>query len=377
MTLVTTEAPATTEQWTGTNLAGDVVEQGIKKHRPEFHGDLRWWYRYSLDKKMTQAECATDLGVDGGTYSRVMRGEYKTEGGGLLPPPAKMLSRIRVLRAQLRIATEEQSKNRVMTQTVKEINLVCRKAWADHQIAFVFGNSHIGKTEALIWFRDENNHGATIYVDLQGVRGVQDLYREFARALGISPDVAPIRLQARVLATIDKSNLVLVDEFHAITHSYQKGSSIAMVNALKSIKDRTGCAMVICATDVGRTEIESGHDSKLLNQLWRRGVIKLHLPAALRVADVRAVVRHHGLDFPDSPKGGRKDLWKHLREDAPNFPGLDVCERIAYNFGIKHLFSVLKDGKTVAEKDERSLEWQDVFEAQAIYDSLSNPKKEV
>lgn len=376
MSTIEETKPAATEQWQGTNLAGDVVELGIKKHRPEFHGDLRWWYRYSLDKKMSQAECATDLGVDGGTYSRVMRGEYKNEAGQLLPPPAKMLSRIRVLRNQLRALTAEESKSRVMTQTSKEIHQVCRKAWIDRQIAFIFGNSHIGKTENLLWFRDENNHGATIYVDLQGVRGVQDLYREFARALGISPDVAPMKLQGRVLAAIDKSNLLLVDEFHGITHSYQKGSSIAMVNALKSIKDRTGCAMVICSTDVGRTEIESGHDSKLLNQLWRRGVIKLHLPSALRVADVRAVVKAHALDFPEAPKG-RKDLWKTLRAEHADFAGGDVCERIAYNFGIKHLFAVLKDGKTVAEKEQRALEWADVCEAQAIYDDLSNPKKEV
>ena len=371
-----TQVPATTEMWTGTNLAGDVVETGIKKHRPEFQGDLRWWYRYSLDKKMSQAECATDLGVDGSTYSRVMRGEYKNENGGVLPPPAKMLSRIRNLRAQLRIATSEAIKRRVMTTTVKEIHQVCRKTWADNQVAFVFGPSHVGKTEGLVWFRDENNHGATLYVDLQGVSGVQDIYREFARALGISPDVSPVRLQGRVHAAIDASNLVLVDEFHHITYAYQKGSSIRMVNALKSIKDRTGCAMVICATDVGREEIETGKESKLLQQLWRRGVIKLHLPEALRVSDVRAIVKAQGLDFPEAPKG-KKDLWKNLREANPNFAGLDVCERIAYNFGIKHLFSVFKDGKTVAEKEERELEWQDVLEAQAIYDSLSNPKKEV
>jgi DNA transposition AAA+ family ATPase len=368
--------PAATEQWQGTNLAGDVVEAGIKKHRPEFQGDLRFWWRYSLEKRMSQAECAAEFGVDGSTYSRVMRGEYKNEAGQLLPPPAKMLSRIRVLRTQLRIATEEQGKSRVMTLTTREIHQVCRKAWNDKQIAFIFGNSHIGKSENLLWFRDENNHGATIYVDLQAVGGLQDLWREFARALGISPDVSPTKLPARVIAAIDKSNLVLVDEFHSITHSYQKGSSIKMINALKSIKDRTGCAMVICATDVGRTEIESGHDAKLLNQLWRRGVIKLHLPSALRVADVRAVVKAHALDFPDAPKG-KKDLWKVLRAEHAEFPGLDVCERIAYNFGIKHLFAVLKDGKTVAEKEQRALEWADVCEAQAIYDDLSNPKKEV
>ena len=162
MTLRTSEAPAATEQWNGTNLAGDIVEAGIKKHRPEFQGDLRWWYRYSLDKKMSQAECATDLGLDGSTYSRVMRGEYRNDSGQGLPPPAKMLSRIRVLRSQLRALTSEESKNRVMTQTGKEIHQVCRKVWNSKQIAFIFGNSHIGKTENLLWFRDENNHGATI-----------------------------------------------------------------------------------------------------------------------------------------------------------------------------------------------------------------------
>lgn len=371
-----TQSPAVSETWSGTNLAGDVVEAGIKKHRAEFQGDLRWFFRYSLDKKMSQAEAAEFLGIDGSTYSRVMRGEYKNEAQQLLPPPVKMLSRIRTMRQQMRIATTEESKRRVMTTTVREIHSVCRKAWDDRQIAFVFGASHIGKTEAAVWFRDENNHGATIYVDLQGVTGVQDIYREFARALGISAERPLQKLMPAVHAAIDSSNLILIDEFHHITYAYQKGSSIRQVNAIKSIKDRCRCGMVIFATDVGREEIEGGKESKLLTQLWRRGVIKLHLPSALRVGDVRAVVKAQGLDFPDAPKG-RKDLWKELRAAHADFAGLDVCERIAYNHGIKHLFAVLADGKKMADKEDRALEWDDVVEAQAIYDSLSNPKKEV
>lgn len=371
-----TQSPAVSETWSGTNLAGDVVEAGIKKHRAEFQGDLRWFFRYSLDRKFSQAEAAEFLGIDGSTYSRVMRGEYKNEAQQLLPPPVKMLSRIRTMRQQMRIATAEESKRRVLTTTVREIHSVCRKAWDDRQIAFVFGASHIGKTEAAVWFRDENNHGATIYVDLQGVTGVQDIYREFARALGISAERPLQKLMPAVHAAIDSSNLILIDEFHHITYAYQKGSSIRQVNAIKSIKDRCRCGMVIFATDVGREEIEGGKESKLLTQLWRRGVIKLHLPSALRVGDVRAVVKAQGLDFPDAPKG-KKDLWKELRAAHADFAGLDVCERIAYNHGIKHLFAVLADGKKMADKEDRALEWDDVVEAQAIYDSLSNPKKEV
>ncbi len=372
------QQPADTSEWNGTNLAGDIVEAGIRKHKPEYHEDLRWWYRYSGEKDMSQAEAARVLGVDGGTYSKVFRGEYRNAEGLLLPPPAKMLSRIRVVRTQERENAEGRNKGRVMTPTVAEIHAVCRKAWTDQSIAFVFGESHIGKTEALVWFRDENNHGATIYVDLQGVGGVQDIYRAFARALRISPNVSPNKLAVRVMNAIDRTNLVIVDEFHHITYAYQKGGAIKMVNALKAIKDKTGCAMVICATDVAREEFEEGrgHEAKLMKQLWRRGTIKLQLPEALRVGDVRAFATAYGLDFPAAPETG-DDTWKRLNAAHPMFEGLKVSEHIAYNAGVKHLVSVFKDGNIRARKakpDPRALTWADVIAVQASYDTLSARK---
>lgn len=369
---------AGTEQWAGTNLAGDTVEQGIQKNRPEVQEDLRWWWRYSLDKKLSQAEAASELGVDGSTYSRVLRGEYKNPQGQVLPPPAKLLSRIRVLRQQLYALAQEKGRSRVMTPTVAEIHTVCRKAWKLRQMSFIFGVSHVGKSEALKWFRDENNHGRTLYIDLQGVTGVQDIYREFARVLGISADVSPNKLMTRVHNAIDRDNLVIVDEFHSITYAYQKGSSIRMVNALKSIKDRTGCAMVICATDVGRDEIETGRESKLLGQLWRRGILKCHLPPALRVGDVRAIAEAKGLPFPKAPDSG-EDLWEVVLRDQTFSNGEKsagvLCDRIAWKHGIEHLFTILNEGEALAKG--RPLTWKHVIDAQSIYDNLSNRKRRV
>ncbi|PTX95745.1 ATP-binding protein [Opitutus sp. ER46] len=372
---VTDATPADTTEWDGTNLAGDVVANGIRKNKPEYHEDLFWFYRYSGEKKMSQVESATLLGVDGGTYSKVLRGEYKNAAGLILPPPAKMVSRIRVIREQEREDAEKRIKGRVMTPTVGEIHAVCRKVWNDRTIGFVFGESHVGKTEGLKWFRDENNHGATIYVDLQGVAGVQDIFRTFARALRISPNVSPTKLRPRVLAAIDQTNLVIVDEFHHITYAYQKGGAIKMVNALKEIKDRTGCAMVICSTNVGREEFDEGkgHEAKLLKQLWRRGTIKLQLPDALRVGDVRAFAIAYGLDFPAAPEQA-DDTWKNLNANHPNFLGLKVSERIAYEAGVKHLVCVFQDGNIIAGKKRRELRWDDVIAAQAKYDALSARK---
>ncbi len=365
------------EEWDGMNLAGDVVEAGIRKNNPEYHEDLRWWFRYAhVEKKMSQAEGARQVGVDGGTYSKVFRGAYVGANSIILPPPAKMLSRIRVTKEQERNNASELNKGRVTTPTVSDIWHVCQKAWRDRQIAMIFGESHIGKTEALTWFRDENNHGATIYVDLQGVGGVQDVWRAFARALKISPDVAPAKLMPRVLATIDRTNLVIIDEFHHITYAYQKGGSNKMVNAVKSIKDRTGCAMVICATNVARSEFTEGEgkEAKLLKQLWRRGVIKLQLPDALPVGDVRAFAKAYRLPFPDAPEKSEQDTWANLKAKHADFPGLTVCENIAYGYGVLHLISVMKDGAKIAHKRSRELQWKDVIEAQSVYDRLAAKK---
>ncbi len=365
-------APEGGDTWLGTNLGGDVVEAGIRRQKAEFQEDLRWFWRYSGEKRLSQSDSAELLGIDSGTFSKVMRGAYTGTGGILLPPPTKMLSRIRVLRNQEREDALRRSAGRVKTPTVAEIWQVCQKAWADRLIAFIFGDSHVGKSEALKWFRDENNHGATLYIDLQGVTGIQDIYREFAKALRISPDRPMQKLMPAVHAAIDRTNLVIVDEFHHITYAYQKGSSIRMVNALKSIKDRTGCGMVICATDVGREEIETGKESKLLSQLWRRGTIKLQLPAALRVGDVRAFAEAYTLPFPEAQPG---ETWKSLELAEPGFDGLRICDRIAHDFGVQHLVSVFRDGGALAKKKDRPIQWADVTAAQGVYDNLSAKKK--
>lgn len=365
-----------TDSPSGDNLTGDIVLAGIARNLPDYHEDLRWFWGYSTapERAYSQSESARRLGVDPATFSKIYRGKYQNAAGLALAPPAMMLSRIRVLREQEREAVLKRGAGRVSTPTKGEIWSVCQKAWNDGQIGFVFGESHIGKTEALVWFRDENNHGATLYVDLQGVAGVQDIYRAFARALKISPDTPIAKLQPRVLAAIDRTNLVIVDEFHHITYAYQKSGAVRMINALKSIKDRTGCAMVICATNVAREEFEKGVEQKLLKQLWRRGVIKLQLPDALRVGDVRAFAQAYKLDFPAAPASGA-DTWKALRAREPQFAGLDVCERIAWDFGVKHLISVFQDGNKIATKRGRPLGWADVVKAQGVYDALSARKE--
>jgi DNA transposition AAA+ family ATPase len=327
------------------------IERAIRKYGDEFQADLGWYARYSFDvRKLSTADLCEELGMDENTATSVMLGTY-TVNGKLCKPPAKMMSRIR----QIRLAETNRphsQQGRIMTPTVAEIWQVCRKVWSDKLLGMIFGDSQLGKTEALKWFRDENNNGATIYVDLQGLNGTQEIYREFARALAISPNTPITKLKPRVLECIDSSNLVIVDEFHYVTYAYQHGSAARMVSEIKSIKDRCRCGMVICSTKVGRDEFEHGREAKLMEQLWRRGTIKLQLPPAVTVADARAICAAYGLTIPDI---GKPDTWKQLRVRYPDEDHIRVLEYIAFKQGIQVLITTLKDAQTLARKKDREL----------------------
>lgn len=375
MTQIVTAPETSIVLASGDNLTGDLVEAGIRKFPEEFHDDLRWWFRYAhVAKTMSQADAAAQLGIDSGTYSKVMRGEYKNGQGLMLPPPAKMLSRIRILAQQERDTQARLNVGRVMCPTVADIHNVCRLSWNSRQMGMIFGNTHIGKSEALKWFRDENNHGATIFVDLQGAMGVQDVYRAFARALKLSDSAPVAKLIPRIYASIDRTNLVICDELHAITHAYQKRGAVVMLNAIKAIKDRAECGMVVCGTNVARDEFETGVDKNLLRQLWRRGVLKLQLPDALRVGTLRAWAAAYSLPFPPAPEKEEDDVWKKFADAHPNFAGTKVCDSIAHDFGILHLKTTLITATAKAKKKERSVTWDDVAETHKTFTNMSLKK---
>ncbi len=111
------------------NLGGDQIERGIRRYTEDIQTDLRWYARYSLvARKLSFSDMGSELGVDATTVSRVLRGQYKVD-GHLCKPPAKMLSRIRLMRQAEAERTRERQ-GRVMTPTVQEIWRVCRKSWS-------------------------------------------------------------------------------------------------------------------------------------------------------------------------------------------------------------------------------------------------------
>lgn len=357
-------------------LSGDVVERGISKQPAEIAENLRWMFRYMTEKRLTLSDVARLLNVDASCVSRVFRGTYTGLNNQILPPPSKMLAAIDEIRKAER-ARMRNRRDRVKTPTVQKIWDILNKSagrtkdgtaveGAKRLVCFIFGNSHIGKTSAVKWYKDEFNPSNTLYVDLQGCTNEGDILREFAKALNVPQAQTKAALKLAIYGAITPETLVIVDEFHSITYAVQRRASVRLVNTLKAVKDKTGCAMAIVSTDVGREELENGIEKKLLEQLSRRGVLRLNLPAGLPVYDVRAVCEARGLEFPSAPvpdrdgNGENLDTWARLLKtaDARDLSVLRILEDIAVNRGMECLFTNIEDARRFAEKRGEAFEWR-------------------
>lgn len=357
-------------------LSGDIVERGISKQPPEIAESLRWMFRYITEHRLSQTDAARLLNVDSSCVSRVFRGTYTGMNNQILPPPEKMLVAIEELRKAER-QKQRNRRDRVLTPTVQRIWQLCNKSAGRNKngeiiegekrlIGFIFGNSHIGKTAAIKWYKDSFNPSNTLYVDLQGCTNEGDILREFAHALNIPPTQTKAALKLAIYGAITSDTLVLVDEFHSITYAVQHRASVRLVNVLKAIKDKTGCAMVIISTDVGRNELENGIEKKLLEQLNRRGVLRMNLSSSLPVYDVRAVCLARGLSFSEAPNpsrsvdGSNLDTWSNLLKNASqeDLPHLRILQEIAVNKGMECLFSNIEDGRKLAQKLQEEFNWK-------------------
>ncbi len=354
---------------TALEITGDSLQKGLSRISNEEHRELiQWFFYYKADKNWSVAQAASEINLSPSTLSRVFSGNYVDAKKGIpIQPPATMLATIRRMKELDKADSLKKSAGRIKTPTVNKIWAICRKSWEQRKIAFIFGEPQIGKTEALKWFKEENNHGNTIYVDLNGATGVQDIYRCFAKALRLGY-TSPARLKDKIYDAINERMLIIIDEFHQITFAYKKGSSCSMVHAIKAIHDICQCGMVICSTNIGRQEVEKGHDAKLCSQLLKRGTIQLQLANAMPVEDVRAIVQAYKLDFPAPKKG---ELWKNFQAENK---GQTYCHDIAYEKGINYLILCLQDGNILAGKQSRSLTWKDFETAHETYLALSAPK---
>jgi len=329
-------------------FGGDHVMQATAQMQPKHRDAVRWLFFHCIENGLSIDEAAKAIRYDKTTVYRVCRGDY---GAGLGKVVAAVLSYKNT--CDRRTGIPEGSF--VETNTARKIWKVCDAAVAYKTIAFIFGDSQVGKTTALQEYARRNNHGQTKYIRMAASSGTQLMMKLLAEACAFSPKGCFENLRKRVLGALDENTLVIVDELHLAFFTYHSKARLSCLEVLRELHDRTGCAMVLCGTNVGRDEIDRGPQKEYLEQLRRRGVFRLQLPKYATQGDLNAIAKSFGLP----PAEGE---------------AADLVKQIIRANGLKAYTSYLQAAGRIASNTRRKLAWKHFIQAHDVIAKLSDSK---
>ena len=338
------------------NISGDTVKQALADlvKREELTSDqeaLVWWfYCHCRTEGWDLKEAAAQIGKDSTTLYRVWMGKY----GARLDSICQDIARYR------RLAEERSTRIKldfVETSTWRVCDKVCNAALVTQTIAFIWGDSQIGKTTSLEEYARRNNHGQTKLVRMPASAGVQLFMKELAKACFVSPDSCFENLRERVLRAIDDKTLVIVDELHQAFTSYNTGSAVQVMEVIREIYDRTHCGMVLVGTNVLRDNLMNGKLASILEQLRRRGTIKVQLPAYPPKADFDKIAKKFGL----LPAEGI---------------AAEVVKDMIHSSGLGMYIKFLQSAGMMANREGKKLTWDHFVQAHDIIARLSQNKRE-
>lgn len=360
--ITVTEPPALPER-TGTvaltsriakqswNIAAEDVTAHTKHYDPEARDLLRWLHSWAIISRPAKSinEAADAVGVDRTTLYRVYTGKYRKEGTGACILPTKLINGIIALKRVEDLRRDKGKVPFVETATTKRIWKALDLCLERGRIGMIWGDSQYGKTSALREYQRRNNHGTTKYICLTPGGGVHELLRSLAKACGISPNSSWAELKDRIAESLDQNNLVIVDEVHQTSATYQRRSKVTCIEILRWIHDQSGCGMMLVGTNIWKDMLERDRDSKALEQIARRGAVKLQLPDKIPSEDLQAFYTAFELEPPQG------EIAKIMRQ-------------LADTQGLTVVIEVLAFGQRQAKK--RGNEFPNWDEVQDAYEIL-------
>lgn len=290
--------------------------------------ELVWWFfcRCRAEGWSTQ-KCAREIGVEKSTIYRVFTGSYPAGLGAI----AQRIANYR------RVIEERAGLNQdhyVQTSIARKVEQVCHAAWLSQSVAMVWGESQTGKTFALQHYAATHNHGTTKYVRIPAAATKTIAAQEIARACYVSAEGGWHTVRDRVVRAVGADNLMIVDEFHELFCTTNRQNAAAIMEFLRELHDRSGCGLVLCATNIGRDEMETGRQAPVLRQLSMRGVVKLQLPDRAPMEDFWLLAGAYGLERTSDP--AITELVRGIRQRSGLGPFSDYLKmgaRLAHTRG--------------------------------------------
>lgn len=340
-------------------IPGDQLVARISEYSDEDRELVLWFYHFVRDRDLDYGTAALLLKkADGENYSRDSVYQLLT---GRRSPDQLPRPLIKAIAEYRDIVNAEAAARRapfIETSLAQRIFAYCEAAHTHHRIGWIYGDSQIGKTEALEEYQRRNNHGRTIMVRVPTRGLLCDFLGRLAFQCGISPRLPSSHMRRRIGEYFRANNLLIVDELHACFTPTERLSSYDVIEFVRELFDETKCGVILCATNVLRDSLDkTGVHRKVAVQCRRRGLAPLNLENVPLKSDLAKFAHHYGL----TPATGE---------------ALALQTEIVTQEGLGSWLTFLAAGHRMAKKKAKPLAWSHVISAHAAFTRLSIPPRE-
>lgn len=301
----------------GITLTRAEVMGGISAYDKQDQADLLWLHGYTTDEfGGSRSRLVEKLKIDWTTIWRIWTGKYGAD-------PAQVMEKVRRFRRRAESALR---KRFIETYITQKIMAVCDAALERNLMVLITGPTGRSKTWTIDEWRHRNNHGRAVYVYCPESGGFRGFLQVLAEALSISAKRDNMSLVKAIEHSLDERNVLVLDEF---AHLYPTGRSanIQAIEFVRGLHDRTGCGIVMCATEGFEGILQAGKYSQWFDQLLGRIELHLKIPREFSRREVAELLGGY-VDDPDpglitaarqlanSGTRGCRELFRHLDRAA-------------------------------------------------------------
>lgn len=342
---------------TGIQYPADKVRDGLRTlvaagRLSESDAELVfWYYNYGQDNRFTYRQLGEAIGMSQTVAYHIVKCDYAASYKNIIAEILKLKKHV-----------EEESKKKAIgfieTRTAQEIFRACDAALYDHMPTFLYGASQSGKTTALLEYQRTHNHGTTRYVRMGSKWTKARFVEELAVACKCFANRArTAELERRICSSLSDRNLLIIDEFHLALFTTSESNSREIVEFIRELFDRTGCAPVYAATPVAAKAFEDGKYAIMFDQTRRRGLVKVMLPDVPPVKDINTFAR--SFDLP-----------------APTGTVLAGVKEMLRTSGLGKFVKYLQKSYALAKSMKKPLDWETFMEVTNGYARLAVAKND-
>lgn len=348
----TTPAPAPMDEAseareTRWRIPGDIVNKATADLPDQQRSAIRRFHAFYIENDLSVAEAAKLIRLSPSTLSLVLRGKYNAALDNVCTEIESFFD------LQDKRATGRKM-DFIHTKLTERIWSVCDAALEFQRVAFIFGESQIGKSEALLAYRSAHNHGSTIYVSMPTGGALIHFLAKLAETLRIPTQLHRADMRRRIIESFDDRMLLIVDEAHqSIPQVGMKSRApLQTIEFIRELFDESKCGLVICATNIFKDAMERDVAiSKVFAQIKRRRLCALQLPDRPTQSDLNTFSAAYGLP----PSSG---------------PSRELETRMIDSEALGMWLTILRMAAKLASQRKQKLDWSHVLSAHAGLQAL-------